>query len=224
MKYLAMDLDIFKSFLVIPIVTISLLCACSSAPPLTEENYKKEQNRLNQVLLNIRMGIKQNNAQLVYQYLSQHSKDWFLDMRNSANSEAIDYLKERPFYEVLCILALRLEVKLRPHTKLDPVSILKRVMIDMGPIKKSFIKYPLGDFHIQQFRAEIGLKKASNVPVFFFVLEDEQWRLNLVQSLPLLLLGAENFARQKYSETIQQSLYLLEKISREKFTPEELLR
>jgi hypothetical protein len=99
---------------------------------------------------------------------------------------------------------------------------LRKTLLEVRPIRKNFLKHQFGEIKIYAERAEIGLRKAPNVPVFFFKREREEWKLDLVKSLPLILLGVENISRQNRQGIVQQAVYILEEVMGFKMMPEDI--
>jgi hypothetical protein len=205
------------------LLVVFLAGACTQPPPLSDQEQKSQQKELSAFFLEVRMAIKKSNASLLYSSLSSDSKIWIDDIREATRTEPLSFLKNRPFYEVLSILALRIEQRLYPEKKQDPVSILRRTVIEIWPIKKSFLKYSLGEYKIYRDRAEVGLSKAPNTPVFFFTREKDSWKIDMVKTLPLILKGAESIARQKRQTVLEQAVYILEKVGGQEVLPEDLL-
>ncbi|MBF0431878.1 MAG: hypothetical protein HQK83_11400 [Fibrobacteria bacterium] len=205
-------------------IVIGILSGCVGSIAITPEQESADKKILQTFFSDIRQAIRSNNAEVLYHSLSRGSTDWIDDIRYAVDSEPYNFLEGRAFYEILCILALRFEESKNPGQAMDPVSIIQRTIIQIGAIRKNFIKYPLGEFRISRFSAEIGLKKAPNVPVFFFEKENEVWKFDIVRSLPIILLGAESIARQKRNTPIKQAVFLLEKMAGRKIKPEELAR
>ncbi len=198
------------------------LWGCASSPPLTQEQITLERTELDKFIVKFRGELSRGDATAVYQLLSQDSKDWIDNIRVAANSEPLNFLINRPFFEILAILALRVQRRINPGIKEDPVSILKQTIISVAPIKNNFVKNSLGPFHVLDYEtAEVGLEKTPNVPVYFFKKEQDGWKINLVNSLPLILLGAENLARQQKSETIAQAAWVIENFMGQKLQAED---
>lgn len=211
----------YVTLLTICLIVITLT-RCAATLPLTEAEIEQEQKNLDSLFLFIRQNIKLANAESVYKNLSSLSQEWFVNMRIAAQSEPVNFLITRPFFEILAILSLRVDQRHHPNLSDDPVSILQRTIINVSAIRKNFIKHPLGTFTVSSYRAEIGLKKTPQVPVFFFVKEHGLWKMDLIKTLPLILLGAEGIARNFKNEIIEQAIYIIETIGGTTVLPEDL--
>ncbi|MFC1584456.1 hypothetical protein ACFL5V_02795 [Fibrobacterota bacterium] len=205
------------------LMAVSLLfSACTPVPPVSREEYAARQKQVSDFFLQVRLRIKSGDAEWLYHHMSRDTRDWFMDMRMASDTEPLRFLRDRPFFEILGILALRVEERIHPEFKKDPVSILRRTILEVPRVRKTFIRHRMGQFKVDRNRAEVGLAKAPNVPVFFFTLENEEWKFDLIRSLPLILLGAENIARQKRQDILEQAVFILEEAGGEKVLPEDL--
>jgi hypothetical protein len=174
--------------------------------------------------LKFRQKIQAGQADSLPRDLSRESLRWMEDIRHASRTEPVDYLKDRPFHEILCILALRVERRLDPAFDDRPVGILDRILIANAPIKRAFLKSELAPAEVRGLEGGIGLREAPRVPVFLFSKEGGLWRFHLVRSLPLILQGAETLARQRKPTRLEQAIFLLDEFGRSRVLPEDLAR
>jgi len=204
------------------LVLLALAGCGGSAPPPTDDPAARQQ--VEQTFLRFRLRIQEGHADSLAAYLSRESLNWLDDMRRASRTEPQSYLEERPFYEILCILALRVERRMNPAFDDRPAGLLDKLVIQNYPVRKTFLKTDLGEAHIFGERAEMGLREAPNVPVFHFTRENGVWKFHLVQSLPLILQGAESLARQRKPTHLLQAIFVLEQFGGRNVLPEDLNR
>ncbi len=200
------------------------MSSCTPAPPITPEESARLSEQMETLFRGIQHAIQRGDALFIFNSLSPDSKSWINNIRYAAQSEPYDYLDQRPFFELLSILALRQQERINQEFKFDPVSIISQLIINVPPVKKNFLKFPLADFRLNGSRGQVGLKKAPNTPVFFFTRVQNGWTLDLAKSLPIILLGAESLSRQKAKTPILQAVYILENFSGHKVLEEDLIR
>ncbi len=206
------------------IICVFGLLSCTAVPPLTDAERKAQAESVRRFFVTVRQNIRKGRVDDFHQSLSSDTKKWIYEMQLAAESEPLNFLSNRPFFEVLGILALRVQVRTNPAFQMTPRDILRKVVLYSGPVRRSLTKQRLGPFKIARNKAEVGLHKAPNVPVFFFTFEDNQWRFDLVRSLPLILLGAESTARQRKQDVVSQAVFILEKAGGIKVLDEDLFR
>jgi hypothetical protein len=199
------------------------LSACGSSEPLPPEDPAARKD-LDAFFLRFRQKVQDNQADSIPLYLSRESLDWVDDIRRASRTEPVGYLQERPFHEILAILALRVERRLNPGFDDRPVSLLDKLVVQSWPVRKSLLKTELGESKVRGNSGEIGLREAPNVPVFFFTREGGAWKFHLVKSLPLILQGAESLARQRKPTRLEQAAFILEQFGGRTVLPEDLNR
>jgi hypothetical protein len=210
---------------ILPALFASLvfLAACGGSGPLPPEDPAAGKD-LDAFFLRFRQRVQEGHADSLPAYLSRESLNWIDDMRRAARTEAPDYLAERPFYEILSILALRVERRLNPGFDDRPVAILDKLVIQSWPVRKSLLKSEIGEAKVRGEVGEIGLREAPNVPVFNFIKEGGTWKFHLVKSLPLILQGAESLARQRKPTHLEQAIFILEQFGGRTVLAEDLKR
>lgn len=196
-------------------------CAPSEPPAPEDPAARKD---LDAFFLRFRQKVQENQADSLPLYLSRESLNWIDDIRRASRTEPIASLQDRPFFEILAILALRVERRMNPAFDDRPASLLDKLVVQSWPVRKSLIKTELGDSQVRGSVGTIGLREAPNVPVFHFIKEDGRWKFHLVQSLPLILQGAESLARQRKSTRLDQAILVLEQFGGMRVLPEDLNR
>lgn len=179
---------------------------------------------LDAFFLRFRQEIQAGAADSLVPDLSRESLQWLEDIRRAARTEPASYLRERPFHEILCILALRVERRLDPAFDDRTPGLLDRILLKNPPVRKTFLKTELGPARARGTVGEIGLREAPQVPVFHFIRENGLWRFHFARSLPLILQGAESLARQRKPTRLEQAVFLLEEFGGRRVLPEDLQR
>lgn len=211
------------AFFIFPFAFFLFVSACASSEPLPPED-PTARRELDAFFLRFRQKVQENQADSLPLYLSRESLNWLDDIRRASRTEAPKYLAQRPFHEILAILALRVERRMNPGFDDRPVSILDKLVIQSWPVRKTLLKTELGESKVRGNTGEIGLREAPNVPVFHFVKEDGAWKFHLFQSLPLILQGAESMARQRKPTHLEQAVFILERFGGLKVLAEDLNR
>lgn len=179
---------------------------------------------LDRFFLRFRQRIQAGEADSLVPDLSRESLRWLEDMRQAARTEPADRLGERPFHEILCVLALRVERRLDPAFDDRNPGLLRRILVDQQAVRRAFLKSELAPPRVRGPEGGIGLREAPRVPVFRFVKESGLWRFHLSRSLPFILQGAESLARQRKSTRLEQAVFLLEQFAGRRVLPEDLRR
>lgn len=199
------------------------LIGCAGSEPLPPED-PAARGELDAFFLRFRQRVQEGHADSLPLYLSRESLNWLDDIRRASRTEAPKYLAERPFHEILPILALRVERRSNPGFDDRPVSILENLVVRNRAVRKSLLKTELGPSMVRGNTGEIGLQEAPHVPVFFFVREAGTWKFNFFKSLPLILQGAESIARQRKPTRLEQAIYILEQFGGRQVLAEDLNR
>ncbi|MEO7426217.1 MAG: hypothetical protein ABI036_13600, partial [Fibrobacteria bacterium] len=102
-----------------------VLLACAGSEPLPPEDPAARKD-LDAFFLRFRQRVQEGKADSLPPCLSRESLNWIDDMRRASRTEAVQDLAARPFYEIISILALRVERRLNPGFDDRPVSILDK--------------------------------------------------------------------------------------------------
>lgn len=198
-------------------------CAGAAPDPVPTAEDSLAREEVDRFFLRFRQRIQEGAADSLARDLARESLRWLEDVRRAARTEPVEVLRERPFHEILCILALRAERRLDPAFDDRAPGLLDRLVIRTPPVRKAFLKAELGPPQVAGAQAAIGLREAPRVPVFHFERENGLWRLRIERSLPLILQGAESHARQRKPTRLEQAMFVLEQAGRE-ILPEDLRR
>lgn len=182
-------------------------CGGTSAPAPPED--PAAHRELDAFFLAFRQRIQEGRADSLSRYLSRESLNWIDDIRRASRTEPPEYLKERPFHEIVCILALRVERRTNPGFDDRPAAMLDKLIIGNQPVRKTLLKTELAESRVYGDRGEIGLRQAPNVPVFQFGRENGLWKFHFHKSLHLILQGAESLARQRKPTHLEQAIWIL---------------
>jgi hypothetical protein len=204
-------------------VGLLALAGCAPSEPLPPEDPAARKD-LDAFFLRFRQKVQEGRADSLPAYLSHESLNWIDDIRRASHTEPVAYLQDRPFFEILAILALRVEHRINPAFDDHPPSLLNMIVVQAGPVRRSLIKSELGESIVRGSTGTIGLREAPNVPVFNFIKEDGGWKFHLVKSLPLILQGAESLARQRKPTRLEQAILVLEQYAGQRVLPEDLNR
>ncbi len=216
---------IFRSrqFVLFSLTALGLTACGGSAPPPPSDNPVARREVENE-FLHFRQSIQANQADSLPGYLASESLNWLDDIRRASRNEPLAYLEQRPFFEILSILALRVERRLHPGLDERPPGLLNKLILQAYPVRKAFLKTELGEAHVFGDLAEMGLREAPNVPVFYFIRQNHVWKFHLVRSLPLILQGAESLGRQRKPTKLLQAVFILEQFGGQTVLPEDLRR
>ncbi len=197
--------------------------ACAPSEPLPPED-PAARKELDAFFLRFRQKVQDNQADSLPAYLSRESLNWIDDIRRASRTEPVAYLKDRAFFEILAVLALRVERRMDPAFDDHPAPLLDKLVVQNWPVRKSLIKTDLGESKVRGSIGTIGTREAPNVPVFQFIREGGSWKFHLVKSLPLILQGAESLARQRKAERLDQAIFVIEQFGGRRVLPEDLNR
>lgn len=200
------------------------LTACSGSEPPPPPDDPVARREVEDFFLRFRERIQAGETDSLPKFLSKESLNWLDDVRRASRSEPKNYLEERPFFEILCILTLRIERRIHPTFDERPTSLLQKLVVEANPVRKSLLKTDLGPAHIQGEVAYMGLREAPNVPVFHFLRENHVWKFHLFKSFPLILQGAESIGRQRKPTHLLQAIFILEQFGHQPVFPEDLNR
>jgi hypothetical protein len=204
-------------------IALAILAAGCSSEPLPPEDPTARKD-LDAFFLRFRQRVQADQADSLPVYLSRESLGWLDEIRRASRTEPVQYLRERPFHEILAILALRVERRMDPGFDDRTTALLDKLVVKNRPVRKSLIHTELGESRVRGNTGEIGLREAPNVPVFHFTRESGAWKFHLVKSLPLILQGAESLGRSRKPTRLEQAAFILEQFGGRRLLPEDLNR
>ena len=69
----------------------------------------------------------------------------------------------------------------------------------------------MGPFEVKNDRGSVGLASSPKVPIMLFDWDDTKWKLDLIETLPLITKGVEATAAKKNWTGARLALYWLDK-------------
>lgn len=140
--------------------------------------------------------------------LTDSSEYWLDTLEAHAKSYTPEDLDTCQFYEAYSILLYRLYE--REH--LWEVSEYKMLwlFLSKGGMFERFTRLNLGPVKIKNDRGSVGLAKSPEVPIMLFTWDDNDWKLDLVETVPLITKGIEATASKKSWSNKKLALYWLE--------------
>lgn len=150
-----------------------------------------------------------SDAETLYDFLTDSSETWLKELERHARSYDADALDTCQFYEAYAILLYRLYE--REHLwERDEDRMLFLILSKSGMLER-FTSLNLGPMKVKNDRGSIGLAKTPDVPVMLFQWDDSVWKLNLIETVPLITKGIESIAAKKNWTGRKLALYWLEK-------------
>jgi hypothetical protein len=145
--------------------------------------------------------------------LTDESLYWLEAVENAALNEGKEQIEARPFHEILTIVTFRI---LERDKKLRGVYSDRLLHLALGHagLFSKVKSLELGEFEIKVDRGQRGLQASPKVPIIFFVWEDNRWKFDLYNTMPLVLRGVETIGIKKEWEPAYTVIYLLEKLYR----------
>lgn len=218
-------MHILKDTILLPLVaaTAMLLFACagSSDKTLQQESAQTKnekvqnqamdkqsalENMFSQFIAAVREGA---DAETLYSYLTDSSEYWLDTLENHAriyDAEAIDTCK---FYEAYSIIMYRLYE--REHLWETEEDRMLFMLLSKSGMLDRFTRLNLGPMKFKNDRGSIGLAKSPDVPIMIFEWDDQTWKLDLIETMPLITKGIESIAVKKDWTNRKLALYWIEK-------------
>jgi hypothetical protein len=199
---------------------------CANPPTVAIGQQKNVADRVEAeaFFLGWRRSLQANNWDAVAAGLNRETQFWLSDVVRSSRMDDGRQLAELPFETVVLVLTLRVDRRLDPALDDRLPALMARFLTEGSPIRRSFLKAELGDFTVRGNQAELGLREAPRVPVFYFEREDRKWRLALRNTLPLVMRGAESLSRPHGQNRLDQAVWLLKNWGGRDVLPEDVLR
>jgi hypothetical protein len=196
---------------------------CANTPKAEVGQEQLEERRLlEKAFLRWRQALQSNDWETVLSFLSVDSKRWLVDISQSARRDDARALADKSFEDVVFSLALRVDRRKTPGLDDRPLALLARLFESGSPIRRAFLNAELGRFQIQTGTATLALRDAPLKPVFHFIKEGEDWRLEWRQTLPLLMRDAEALSRPHGKNKVEQAIWLLRDWGDREVYPEDL--
>ena len=208
-------------FSVLILIPVFLLNFCAPLPPPLEgEAFQKEKKSLDTFIFKLRNNIRKGNTDSLLPMLAPDARSWLREMIWLSRDANREDLADRPFYEVLFTLALRVKQRQNPGLHIDEAEALKLMFTHGGPAYKAVIRNEFGPPTIRGYQAKMGVSQAPHVPIFYFTREGEQWKFDLVKSLPLVVRELESVARNRRDHVVDQAIWVLKAAGQWEHIPE----
>lgn len=148
-------------------------------------------------------------ADTLYEMLTDPSEDWLKELERHAMSYTEEELDTCQFYEIYSILLYRLYE--REHLwEVSEDRMLWLFLSKAGMIHR-FTSLKLGPMKVKNDRGSVGLASSPEVPIMLFEWDDSDWKLDLVETIPLITKGVEATAVKKSWTNKKLALYWLDK-------------
>ena len=218
-------MHMFKNIVLWPLliaVSCSLFaCAGSSdqkvAPEAVQEKNAKVQERamdkqaalelmFHNFLASVREGA---SADVLYDFLTDSSEYWLDTLENHARTYKPEDLDTCQFYEAYSIILYRLYE--REHLWTTEEDRMLYMMLSKSGMLDRLTRLKLGPMKVKNDRGSIGLEKSPEVPIMIFEWDDQTWKLDLPETIPLITKGIESIAVKKNWTGRKLAMYWIEK-------------
>ncbi len=189
----------------------ALLSSCAGTPRAERSAVPGERDNLvalHKLWNELHLTITSGNVAQFSSLLTQDSYDWLENLVEETERMPAELIEMRPFHEVFLILGTRFLFRnneLGSYNYSDVVAAIFREK----PLRDLFHRTDVGEFWYEDLEAWRGLECAPSVPLFYFKWENGQWKLDLQQTLPIVLHGFESVSLKKKMSTTETVIYLL---------------
>ena len=149
------------------------------------------------------------DAQTLYAFLTDTSEYWLDTLENHARVYKPEDLDTCQFYEAYSIILYRLYE--REHLWETDEDRMLFMMLSKSGMFDRLTNLPLGPMKYRNDRGSVGLAKSPEVPIMIFEWDDQSWKLNLPETIPLITKGIESIAVKKNWTAKKLALYWIEK-------------
>ena len=148
-------------------------------------------------------------ADTLYDMLTDPSEEWLENLEKHAMSYTEEDLDTCQFYEIYSILLYRLYE--REHLWEVSEDRMLWLYLSKSGMFQRFISLKLGPMKVKNDRGSVGLASSPEVPIMLFEWDDNDWKLDLVETVPLITKGIEATAVKKSWTNKKLALYWLDK-------------
>lgn len=141
--------------------------------------------------------------------LTDGSRDWLDTIEQAALRDSRAQLEQRPFHEIMTIVTYRLLLREHQFAGIPEYRMLRLATGQSGILQK-VSRLKLGPFEVKNDRGFRGLAQSPRVPVLVFAWDDRVWKLDLVETLPLVTRGLETIGVKKDWTPSRTVLFLLD--------------
>ncbi|MDR2555182.1 MAG: hypothetical protein LBC64_07105 [Fibromonadaceae bacterium] len=203
--------------LIVLVLAASLSVSCVSSKPETEGDSQDKLQALEaayQRLLNI--SAKTSRPDSVLLLLTDDSRFWLENIERAALYEDAFLVDQRPFHEILVIVAYRLMLRENVLSEYPDYRMLRFALGEKGILRRAK-DLKLGPFEIRNDRGSRGLKESPKVPIMIFRWDEMRWKFDLPESMQLLTKGLATIGVKKDWSSSKTAIYLLDKYYRNTF-------
>ena len=148
-------------------------------------------------------------SDVLLDFLTDSSEYWMNELESHAKSYDSTALDTCQFYEAYAILLYRLYE--REHLwQVSDYRMLYLLLYGSGFLDL-VDRVNMGPFEVKNDRGSVGLASSPKVPIMLFDWDDTKWKLNLIETLPLITKGVEATAAKKKWTDVKLALYWLDK-------------
>ncbi len=148
-------------------------------------------------------------AEKLLEMLTDSSEYWLDTLEAHAMSYTEADIDTCQFYEAYSILLYRLYE--REHLWEVSEDKMLWLYLSKSGVFQRFTSLNLGPLKVKNDRGSVGLAKSPEVPIMLFEWDDSAWKLNLVETVPLITKGIEATASKKSWSNKKLALYWLDK-------------
>ena len=142
-------------------------------------------------------------------FLTDSSEFWLDTLENHARVYDAAAMDTCQFYEAYAIVLYRLFE--REHLwDVTDYRMLYLLLYNSGFLDL-VDRVNMGPFEVKNDRGSVGLAKSPKVPIMLFSWDDTKWKLDLIETLPLITKGIEATAAKKNWTGAKLALYWLDK-------------
>ena len=148
-------------------------------------------------------------SDILLDFLTDSSEAWLDELESHAKSYDATAMDTCQFYEAYAIVLYRLYEREHLWTVPD-YRMLYLLLYDSGFLDLAkHVK--MGPFEVKNDRGSVGLASSPKVPIMLFNWDDTKWKLDLIETLPLITKGVEATAAKKNWTGAKLALYWLDK-------------
>ncbi|MCL1967643.1 MAG: hypothetical protein FWF67_07140 [Fibromonadales bacterium] len=203
--------------LIILILAAFVSVSCVSSKPETEVDRQGKEQALEAAyerLLNI--SAKTSSPDSVLLLLTDDSRFWLENIERAALYEDASLVEQRPFHEILVIVAYRLMLRENVLSEYPDYRMLRFALGEKGILRRAK-DLKLGPFEIKNDRGSRGLKESPKVPIMIFRWDEMRWKFDLPESMQLLTKGLATIGIKKDWSNSKTAIYLLDRYYRNTF-------
>ncbi len=142
-------------------------------------------------------------------FLTDPSEPWLDELERHAKTYDAAAMDTCQFYEAYAIVLYRLYEREHLWTVPD-YRMLYLLLYDSGFLDV-VDRVKMGPFEVKNDRGSVGLVSSPKVPIMLFNWDDTKWKLDLIETLPLITKGVEATAAKKNWSGAKLALYWLDK-------------